>query len=328
MNCTNCKTKLLKNARYCHSCGTEVVTNIKPCPHCDAKNPSNAKFCHACGQSMEIRKQKEKTSKKEEKAKKEAPVPRYEPIYPITFKSDIDKITEQIKTHFFKALKKRVKEQSSESRYSDYLELFYSSGFNYFFDGRINQLTHIILPLKAIDSDRAAIKIDQLLDEGFEMLLDRFTIEHTRHFNEIQLSNADLRYQFAKRSEVDNEQIVFDYLDLEKEKNEKIYTNFVNMPVAKIRNASQHFLFPARDEPILVIGDQTVFGSCREGFAFTTKALYWKAHFNKAQKAYYHELFEVKKEADWVSINGHYFHINRSMNFKISKLLKKLRELN
>ena len=68
------------------------------------------------------------------------------------------------------------------------------------------------------------------------------------------------------------------------------------MPVAKIRNASQNFLFPSRDEPILVICDQTVFGSCREGFAFTTKALYWKAHFNKAQKVYFKELYENNRQ--------------------------------
>ncbi len=221
MNCTNCKTKLLKSARYCHQCGTEVVTNVKPCPHCDIKNPSNAKFCHACGQSMDTESAKKKTSKKKEKTKAAAEEERFVATYPIVFHADIDKITEQIKTHFFKALKSRVKEQSSESKYSEYLELFYNSGFNYFFDGRINQLTHIILPLKSVDSDRAAIKIDQLLDEGFEMLLDRFTIEHTKHLNEIQLSNAVLRYQFAKKEEVENDQMIFDYLDLQEEKTKR-----------------------------------------------------------------------------------------------------------
>ena len=179
-----------------------------------------------------------------------------------------------------------------------------------------------------MEGERAAIKIDQLLDEGFDVLLNQFTIEHTPHLNEIQLSNAVLRYQFVKKDEVDINQIVFDYLDIEREKEEKIYTNFMNMPVAKIRNASQNFLFPAHNEPILVICDQTVFGTCREGFAFTTKGLYWKAHFNKAQKAYYKELYEIKSESDWITINGQYFHINRSLNFKIAKLLKKLKSLN
>lgn len=326
MNCPNCHTKFVKNARFCHNCGTENVLQVKACPHCETKNPSNAKFCHACGQPMN--KKSTKGQDKQQSEKSEPVVEKYDSTYPIDFKQSTEKVTEQIKTHFFQALKKRVKEQSKANKYSDYLEEFYSSGFHYFFDTRIQQLTHIIMPLKNVDSERAAIKIDQLLDDGFDVLLNQFTIEHTRHLNEIQLSNAVLRYQFIKKEDVDINQIVFDYLDIEREKNEKIYTNFMNMPVAKIRNASQNFLFPARNEPILVICDQTVFGTCREGFAFTTKGLYWKAHFNKAQKAYYQELYEVKSESDWLTINGQYFHINRSLNFKIAKLLKKLKSLN
>lgn len=320
MNCPNCQTKFIKNARFCHQCGTENVTAITPCPHCETKNPSNAKFCLACGQSMQKRQGKEE--------EKEEPTQIYQSIYKVNFTQGVSKVTEQIKTFFFQALKERVKIQSSKSKYSDYLEAFYSSGFNYFFDSRIQQLTYILMPLKSMSSERTAIKIDQILDEGFEALLDRFTIEHTKHLNSIQLPNEILRYQFADKKNIELDQMIFDYLDIEQEKGEKIYTNFMNMPVAKIRNASQNFLFPARDEPILVICDQTVFGSCKEGFAFTTKGLYWKAHFNKAQKAYYTELYEIKKEEDWVNINGQYFHINPSLNFKIAKLLKKLRSLN
>ncbi len=327
MNCPNCPTKFVKGARFCHNCGTENVLQVKACVHCETKNPSNAKFCHACGQGMDSKNSTQEKDKQDKKGS-ETIIEKYESVYPIEFSQSTEKVTEQIKTHFFQALKKRVAEQSKSTKYSDYLEEFYSSGFHYFFDTRIQQLTHIILPLKNVDSERAAIKIDQLLDEGFDVLLNQFTIEHTRHLNEIQLSNAVLRYHFVKKEELDINQIVFDYLDIEREKGEKIYTNFMKMPVAKIRNASQNFLFPSRDEPILVICDQTVFGTCREGFAFTTKGLYWKAHFNKAQKAYYKELYEIKSESDWVTINGQYFHINRSLNFKIAKLLKKLKSLN
>jgi hypothetical protein len=324
MNCPNCKTKFIKGARFCHQCGTENVTSVASCPHCETQNPANAKFCLACVQSM--KKRQEETPKEEEI--KEDTTKVYQPIYKINFLEGIPKVTEQIKRFFFQALKVRVKIQSSKSKYSDYLEAFYSSGFNYFFDSRIQQLTHILMPLKSMSSERASIKIDQILDEGFETLLDRFTIEHTKHLNSIQLPNEILRYQFLERKDIEINQMILDYLDIDQEKSEKVYTNFMSMPVAKIRNASQNFLFPARDEPILVICDQTVFGSCKEGFAFTTKGLYWKAHFNKAQKAYYTELYEVKKEEDWVNINGQYFHINPSLNFKISKLLKKLRSLN
>ena len=105
MNCPNCHTKFVKDARFCHNCGTENVLQIKACAHCETKNPSNAKFCHACGQHMDSKKS---TTEKNKHNKKDTEpiIEKYEPQYPINFDRSTEKVTEQIKTHFFQALKK------------------------------------------------------------------------------------------------------------------------------------------------------------------------------------------------------------------------------
>lgn len=319
MNCPNCNTKLLKGARFCHTCGTEIVADLRPCPHCEVKNPVSAKYCHACGQAMET--SQNKKSKNKNKTKKTP----YVPIYPIAF-SSYESVEEQVKKHFFKSLKNRVSDQSNASKYSEYLEVFYRTGFNNEFETFKDQILQDILPLKYTESKRTPIIIDKLLDEGFEKILDRFTIEHTRHLNDFQLPNTILRYENIDKHTVDIQQMILDYLYLEQEEL-KVYSDFSTIPYNKIKNASKSFLFPNQTELIYLLCDQSVFGSFREGFAFTNEAIYWRAHFNKAQKAYYHELYSIKKEDNWITINDKYFFINRSMNFKIMKLLKKLKSI-
>jgi len=99
------------------------------------------------------------------------------------------------------------------------------------------------------------------------------------------------------------------------------------MPINKLKNASQAFLFPAKDEKIMLIADQTIFGSCKEGFAMTENGLYGKAHFESPQKVYYKDIREIKKEQNWIAVNGLFFNINPSVNVKMLKLLRKLGEL-
>ena len=115
-----------------------------------------------------------------------------------------------------------------------------------------------------------------------------------------------------------------DYLALDLE-GEKVYTDFLKMPLDKLKNASKSFLFPEKDEKILFICDQSILGSCKEGFAMTEKALYWKAHLEKARAVDYRLLDEIKRTKEWISINGDFFNVSPSINLKMMKLLKKLR---
>lgn len=319
MNCSHCHTALPPDARFCHQCGTEVIARGQVCASCQTENLPEAKFCIQCGQPLQAPAQDQPAQAAAQRS--------YVPRYPVTGRTP-SAILEQLKAHFFQALQERVTLQSTASKYGTYVDVYYDSGFHYHSEAQLRALVDILLPLVELNSERAHIRIDQLLDDQYEALLDRFTIEHTKHLNLIQLSNSVLRYEAINSpTDLPIDQLIFDYLDLDREHNEKIYTNFKEMPLAKIKNASQHFLFPARNEPILVIGDQTLFGSCKEGFAFTTAALYWKAHFNKAQRVYFTELYDIEREEEWLNINGQYFHVSPSLNFKITKLLRKLQAL-
>ena len=57
----------------------------------------------------------------------------------------------------------------------------------------------------------------------------------------------------------------------------------------------------------------------------TDRGIYWRTPYGKAQKALYHQLHELRKEKNWLLINGAFFTVNPSMNLKMCKLLKKLR---
>ena len=74
----------------------------------------------------------------------------------------------------------------------------------------------------------------------------------------------------------------------------------------------------------MLIADQTIFGSCKEGFSLTEKGIYWKAHFEKANKVFFQEITSIKKEKDWITINGHFFNVSPSMNIKMMKLLRNM----
>ena len=101
-------------------------------------------------------------------------------------------------------------------------------------------------------------------------------------------------------------------------------TALFGVPIDKLKNAGKFFLFPERDERILLICDQSLLGSCKEGFALTERGLYWKAQLQTARKVAYTALESVRREKDWLLINGDFFHANPSLDLKMMKLLKKL----
>jgi len=115
-------------------------------------------------------------------------------------------------------------------------------------------------------------------------------------------------------------------LDFAQEK-EVVYTDFLVMPMEKLKNASKSFLFPAPKEKILLICDQSLFGSCKEGFAITERALYWKAHLEKPQQLNFENIMQVEKSKEWITLNGFFFNVNPRLNLKMMKLIKKIKQL-
>ena len=151
-------------------------------------------------------------------------------------------------------------------------------------------------------------------------------VKYCQDINEVNIPDEALKYEGQKKGELDLQKMVVDFLDLNSE-DLKIYTDFIKMPLRKLQNASRTFLFPAKDEKVLLIADQTVFGTCREGFALTEDALYWKSHFKEAQKVFYHQIDSIKKEKDWLLINDLFFNVNAKVNGKMIFLLNRLKTI-
>ena len=156
--------------------------------------------------------------------------------------------------------------------------------------------------------------------------MDYFFIKYCKDINEVPIPEAGLQYEGAEYSQTNLYQMVVDYLVLEEE-DVVAYTDFLKMPLVKLQNAGRYYLFPDKNEKILVICDQTVFGSCKEGFALTEAALYWKAHFKPAQKVLYKDLKELENKGDHLLLNDHFFNAGKSLNVKMLYLLNRLKRM-
>lgn len=305
--CPNCAVELIPGAKFCHRCGDKVVERTKACPSCQGQSPLASVFCHHCGFHFDGKQRAQHT---------------YEAAYPLTFEADT--MTTQVKSLFFKALRKRVTEEHDASRYSDYVERFYQSKFREIYDVRAEQIGEEAFLQWERFGREALPDIDRRIEEAFEGLLDYFIIQYCPDLNGMILPGAILKYERAQAGKTDLWAMFRDFLDFEKEQ-EVFYFDFVSMPEALLKNACKSFLNADRKEKVMFICDLSLKGSCKEGFALTDKGIYWRAPFDKPRIVLYRDLHEIKKDRDWITVNGYFFTANPSLNLKLFKLLKKLK---
>ena len=219
-------------------------------------------------------------------------------------------------------LRDRVIAEQNAARIDAYLERLQSSDYKLTVERRLAQWSAEWKQKDAEEKTEAPQALRYLIDD----LLDFFFIIHCSDMNAAVLPESMLQYQHLSVSEVDGAKLAMDYLDFGAEE-ERVYTDFVELPVRKIRNASKNFLFPEREERIWFICDQSLLGNAKEGFAMTEKGLYWKTGFQPAQRVYYHKLFSLRKEKEWLLINDLYFNATPSLNTKMIWLLRRLARL-
>jgi len=284
---------------------------MKPCPACHEQSPLASVFCHHCGFHFEGRQRIEPR--------------RYEPHYVFDF--DPDTLTEQVKALFFRSLRRRVDEEHDVNKYSDYVERFYQSRFREIYSLRAEQIAEDVLIQWERFGTEGLPEIDQRVERSFEGLLDFFTIQYCPDLNGLVLPPAILKYEKAQPGKTDLWLMIQDFLDFDREQ-EVFYCDFIAMDGKLLANACTNFLFAERREKVYFICDLSLKGTCKEGFAMTDRGLYWRAPFHRARQLAYQEIREVKRHKDWISINGHFFTANPSLNLKLFKLIKKLKGWN
>lgn len=234
-------------------------------------------------------------------------------------------MSKQLTAEFFRLLNRKIAEEQPGAEEQAYTELLYESGFRDLLHRREAQLADELryLQEQGTPVDRQNARVENHLEE----LTDYFLIHYAQELNPIPLPQEMLRHQGPGAEDHPLEALIFDYLDFAGEPDETVYTDFIKMPVQKLRNAGQFFLQPERrDERIFFICDQSLLGSCKEGFAMTERGLYWKAQLQTPQHILYEHLREVKREKDWLLIDGAFFNINLRFNIKMLKLLKRLQQ--
>lgn len=313
-NCQFCHTDLQTNARFCHHCGAKVRPSKIRCAQCLHENVDTSQYCVNCGSGIgEIPTEYQPTDTS------------YDPIYPLDYRN-VKNLGSKIRQFFVVELDKRIQSMNGSSQKEAYLNHLMRSDFQEIFTLRTNQLAEEAYTIHSRQRPNVEKEVDHMLSNSFEGLLDFFFIKYCKDINEVPIPEAALKYEGATFEKTNLFELVKDYLRPEEEEID-YYTDFLKMPLQKLQNAGRYYLFPDKDEKILIICDQTVFGSCKEGFALTEAALYWKAHFKPAQKVYFKDLKEIKSKGDHLTINGHFFNAGKSLNMKMMYLLNRMKRM-
>ncbi|MCA0236480.1 MAG: zinc ribbon domain-containing protein [Bacteroidetes bacterium] len=305
--CPNCAAEIIPGSKFCHRCGDKVAERMKDCPSCHEQSPLASVFCHHCGFHFEGRHRSDHG---------------YQPVYALDFNPDT--LTDQVKALFFKSLKRRIEEEHDVNKYSDYVHRFYDSRFREIYSLRAEQIAEDVMMQWERFGTQGLEEVDRRIETAFEGLMDYFIIQFCPDLNGVLLPPAILKYEKIQLGQVDLWAVLSDFLDFEREE-EVFYIDFISMPSELLANACKNYLCAERKEKVYFICDLSLKGNCKEGFAMTDKAIYWKAPFDKARKVTYEELREIRREKEWITINGHFFTANPSLNLKLCKLLKKMR---
>lgn len=306
--CPNCAVEIIPGSKFCNRCGDKIAERTKECPACAHQGPLSSVFCHYCGFHFE--------------GKLKVDDKRYKPIYPLDF--DPVTLTEQVKGLFFKTLRQRIASEHDPLQYADYVERFYQSRFRDIYGLRAAQIAEDILTQWERFGTEALPEIDKRLNTAFEGLLDFFIIQYCPDLNGMLLPSAILKYEKAIPGKTDLWQMIQDFLDFDHEE-EVFYFDFITMKPELLANACKNFLFADRQERVFFICDLSMKSNCKEGFAMTNKGLYWRAPFERARRVLYSDIGTIKKEKEWLTVNGYFFAANNTINLKLCKLLKKLR---
>jgi hypothetical protein len=231
----------------------------------------------------------------------------------------------QFKTLFFDALHKRITEEHNPLKYSDYVERFYQKEFNKILASRLELLIEEQKRMNAKGEKASAI--DVLQQQIIEKLVNYFVIGECADLNDVPLNEKILQYDEINPKDISLAKMIEDFLQLEEE-SFKTYKNFITMPPERLETAIKSFASAPREEELFFIADATISNTCKEGFAMSNRAIYWKAPLEKAQRVAFTDLKNAVRHKEWIEINGLFFNFNKSLNMKLLRMLKTIISLN
>jgi ribosomal protein L40E len=298
------------DARFCPYCGKPYIEETVTCPQCGEENGLDEPNCRKCGFTIFVEK------------KEPLKPPPANNIFEDSSSADLE---QDLANRFSLAFRRRMEEEHVPAQHQAYFDRFLNSDFKKSVDYRIQQLAEEFQRVRLQGNDPFK-ELKNSLETGLDELLDYFIVRHCADLNETVFPEKMLKYQGLPLEKINLGEMVTDYLDFDSEE-ETVYFDFITMPANKLKNAAEAFLFPKKGETIYFICDGSMLGNCKEGFAMTKEAIYWKATWEKPQRVYYNKIREVKRQEDWITINGIFFNANKGLNIKLIRLLKKLGRL-
>lgn len=309
--CQSCNTALLPSALFCHNCGKQTDGDGVVCFACHNVNPSSARFCYRCGTAINIQ---------------YTPNPNISPIYELDF-NDIPTLPTQLTEAFKVSISLAIEQEHNAEKEALFLQTFDKSPFRrqYLEEATV----HMTQEFEEVFEERgiSAFKvIEHEIERQFSILLERFFVEFCNPLLPFPISNTIFRYNNIFQQSNSLSQMINDYLDLEEE-NVVFYANAIEMPFKKLKNARSTFFHPQTGETPCLFIDQSLLRSGKEGTILTARSIYWKAYFQKSAQIHYNQINKLRFYADRLEINGIYLNISPSINYKLYRLLHRLRTL-
>jgi ribosomal protein L40E len=310
-NCLSCNTTLLPDALFCHGCGKQSDGDGVVCFECNNLNPKGARFCSRCGTPINIQ---------------YTPKPNISPIYGLDF-NDIPTLPTQLSEAFKVSISLALETENNIEKEALFLQTFDKGDFKQQYLEEITVL--MTQEFEDIFEERgiSAFKvIETEIEKQFAALLERFFIDFCNPLLPHQLTKQILQYQEASFLTTNLHRMINDYLHLEEEALIS-YSSAIDIPLKKLKNARSTFFKPKAGEIPYVFIDHTLLRSGKEGCIVTAKAIYWKAYFQKSARIEFSTIQKLTYYKDRVEINDIYLNINPSINYKIYRLLARLKSM-
>ena len=271
---------------------------MKTCLQCKVELPAQAKFCWNCGLEQPL------ATVREDK---------WQDVF--DFQSAL---LPQLNKRWTSLLRDIMEHQLGIADKEIWQEKLYETGFRDLVHRRLGQFAEKSVP----DTPAGQQQWLQAWHRLAWDLTEHFLIAHGQDWLPAPVTTSLLKHQSCILSPNNCREPILDYLQLQEEP-VPFFTEFISMPLEKLKNASQYFLFPEKTERIWLIIDLSLFGSLKEGLAFTERGIYWKNQLQAPQQVMYEQLRQVDREKDWLLINQHFFHASPSLNIKIWLLLRR-----